>query len=412
MAQEPVSARKFANKAGLLDKNATYSYYLFKKEIPASEILIPGQFKVSDEKVEEAVGDYYTTLVSDLGHGPPFTWQELDQRIPPAPSKQEAEDAKPGWQKIDYVTKQMVSDEGKTKLGALQVRRNTSEAAKALKDATGAKIGFSDNRLQTGDGAWNSEGALIYPMVFEWDRGSSEPDGSSLWTQLAPAVYWHLAETQDSTGKTKDVQELKLSVPVAFSYVPPARRRQGPYVPGPAPASNSAMTIVTQLEPYYDTDFSLTHQIWGTTVSLEYVGKVGPLHLGGFVGLFDTNPESTEAGDLFMYSLRLRPLFDYSQTERGGPYTKRVAGDDWSRVGAEASLDFRFGGGKSPLDIGVSYRFLQAVSGTGGFSDLLKPHVTWWVSPNTALTLEYQRGETPVADQDIDLISLGLEFKY
>ena len=102
-----------------------------------------------------------------------------------------------------------------------------------------------------------------------------------------------------------------------------------------------------------------------------------------------------------------------STTERVGVHTTRKEGDDWMRAGATVSLDFRLGGEVfNPLDIGVSYQFLGALSGSGNYSELFKPHATWWLSESAGLTLEYSKGDTPVADKSIDLLTLGLEFKY
>jgi hypothetical protein len=61
--------------------------------------------------------------------------------------------------------------------------------------------------------------------------------------------------------------------------------------------------------------------------------------------------------------------------------------------------------------LGASYEMLEALSGEGGFSDLLKLRATLRLNDYAGLTLEYSVGDTPVADQEIDLITLGLELK-
>jgi hypothetical protein len=168
----------------------------------------------------------------------------------------------------------------------------------------------------------------------------------------------------------------------------------------------SSALWVFQAKPYFQTDFSFQDEIYGASASAEFVGGVfgSQLYIGGFQNL---GPSGLQ------YQLRVIPKLDYSVTERGGPYTDRKPGDDWFRLGGTFSLDLRLGGESfNPLDFGVSYSLLQTVSGSGGYSGLFKTHVTWWVSENIGPSLEYTKGETPVADKPIDLLALTLELKY
>ena len=104
---------------------------------------------------------------------------------------------------------------------------------------------------------------------------------------------------------------------------------------------------------------------------------------------------------------------DYSVTERGGIHTTRKEGDDWFRLGGTASLDFRLGMQTfNSLDAGASYQLLQTVSGSGSYSYLFQGHITLWLVENVGATIQYSKGNTPVADKPIDLVSLGLEFKF
>jgi len=412
---ETLSAKKFADKNGILNKHATLSYLVFRDKVPASAFLKPGEFSAPDSRVEEAVGDTLNDLTTQIGHGPPFRWQDIDKVSPPKLSKADAEAAAPGWQKIEYLTKKKEIKENDVlvgSIGPLRLRKDSTQAGKPLDEATGAKIGYADNRLVKGNGAWNSQGALLYPITREWDGrdSSGRSNGSYFLFETTPAISWQLAETEDRLP-AKDVQDLKFSVPITLSYAPPAQRRQGRFDES-AHHARRDVNLVAQVEPYFDTDFGFRHEIWGVTASLEYVGPVGPFYLGGFTGLINTKPESTNIGSLLMCRVRVRPLLDYSATERGGPHTSRSEGDDWFRLGGEASFDLRFGGKKNPLDVGISYRFMYTESGDSDFAELLKYHATLWLSPNVGLTAEYQRGDTSVSDKKIDLVTLGLELKY
>jgi hypothetical protein len=51
-------------------------------------------------------------------------------------------------------------------------------------------------------------------------------------------------------------------------------------------------------------------------------------------------------------------------------------------------------------------------SGDGIYSDLFKASTTYWINRYAGLTLEYQKGDTPVADKAIDLLTFGLQLRY
>jgi hypothetical protein len=220
------------------------------------------------------------------------------------------------------------------------------------------------------------------------------------------ASEWNIAQVQ--TNHAKDVEELTFSTPVTL-YLSPGSWLNDDTVTRTSAADGPASSalFLLQAKPYYLTDFSFQDEIYGVQASLEYVGNVfgsRVLYLGGYQNL--------GIGGL-QYQLRLIPNLDYSVTGRGGDHTTRVKGDDWVRPGGTGSLDLRLGLQTfNALDAGVSYQFLETVSGSGGYSDLFTTHVTLWVIQNVGMTFQYSKGETPVATQPIDLITLGLEFKY
>lgn len=162
-----------------------------------------------------------------------------------------------------------------------------------------------------------------------------------------------------------------------------------------------------QAKPYFLTDFSFANEIYGVEANAEFVGSVFGsklLYLGGFQNL--------GLGGL-QYQLRVIPKIDYSVTERGGIHTSRHEGDDWFRVGAAGSYDLRLGLKTfNALDVGISYQFLQTVDGSGNYSDLFRTHCGLSFLENVGATIESPKGDTPVADKPIDLLSFGLEFKY
>ncbi|WP_367871829.1 hypothetical protein [Luteolibacter sp. Populi] len=294
--------------------------------------------------------------------------------------------------------------------GPFRIRRSTASIREGLgsiitsgpdpdiSKAKGAKLSFSDNRLEDGSGAWNSEGAVYIPII-----RTSETLSYSTRLAFLPSVSWNLQEKQE-IGKT-DIDELKFALPIYFDRVGGAKAR----------AFNAI------IEPYYQTDTDFDGAIWGSTLALTYTGGIfgidAPFASGDRRDFRFNDWNACCSGE---YRLRFTGLVDYSETHETSIYSKRKKGDDWFRVGLDTGIDIglfrkkkdegQFG--KTPLVFSVNYKFLDALGGEGGYSDLFSTNLTWWMSDYTGLTLEYQKGETPVADKEIDLITLGLEYRY
>jgi hypothetical protein len=308
-----------------------------------------------------------------------------------------ADDAISKWWEIKGLTvrRKLGSNGDKGTLGPLKLRKGPDDLG-GFDDAKGATLSFSDNRLVDGNGAWNSEGTLYYPVRLNLWEGDL---GRNLRLEFGTATTWNLAEVEGTDGN--DVEEFGFSLPLTFRLSPGAKA-------DPGGNKHLSRLCLIGAKPYYQTDFSFRHDIYGVEASLEFVGNPCPassFYLGAFQNFTPNSP--------FQYQLRLIPKLDYSETAEGGKHTNRQKGDDWFRVGGLVSADFRYIGQTSKtLDLGVSYQALETLNGSGGYSDLLKANVTWWVVKNTGLTLDYSKGETPVADKDIDLIRVGLELKF
>ena len=403
-ADDNVSAKVFAGPNQKLDLQQAALYIAYRDNEPLAKFISPNQTTLDLNKVVDVMSDKLGDLQSKTGHAAPWTWQELDAAYLPH-SKTETSPS-PGWDNIEGVTtvKTFKNDKTSGSLGPFRLRKNADNLTQKLEDAAGATIGYSYNRLQSGNGAWNSQGILDYPV--SWSHQYTDKAGKSLELELGPAVAWNLAETQEADEK--DVQELSFSIPATIYYSPGRQKMTGTYEENIAAAGRTIASAlwVFQARPYFLTDFSFQDEIYGATASAEFVGGVfgSPLYVGGFQNLGRSG---------LQYQLRVIPKLDYSDTERGGPYTDRKPGDDWFRLGGTFSFDLRLGGESfNALDLGVSYSLLQAVSGSGGYSSLLKTHATFWITQNIGPSLEYSKGNTPVADEPIDLLALKLEVKY
>lgn len=389
LGAEKFTAKAFARPDGKLNQREAALYVAYRDKEPLSSFVKPGETTLNWEMILAAMRDKLIDLRFKTGHSAPWTWQELDAAYPPKKTPAEEEAASPPWKKIEGLTKAkpLGKNGADGSLGPLRLRKNLAEAQKDLTEAKGATVGFSDNFLIGGDAALNSEGSLDYPI--EWKHQGAAGSGQSITLEVGPATEWKLAQVQGNN--TKDVQELNFSLPIT-AYI--------------SPGTQSSALWIVQSKPYLQTDFIFQHEIYGVEASTEYVGWVfgNAVYLGGFMDIGTSG---------LQYQLRVIPKLDYSATEHGGRYTTRKPGDDWVRTGGTVSLDFRLGGkGFNPLDAGISYQFMDTLSGSGDFSHLFKTHATLWLSENTGLTLEYSEGDTPVAAKQIDLLTLGLEFKY
>jgi len=400
-ASERVSAKNFSGADGVLNEQEAAWYLAHFYNEPLSKFLSPGEWTVDSNKVLDAMQDRIDDLVSLTGHDAPWSWQELDAS---AQDKTVARSSVPGWKKISGLTveKKVGKDKAKTSLGSIQLRKNESELNKAIANSKGLTLGFSDNRLLNGGGVWNTEGIIGYPIKFNFQFGS----GRSTELSVTPAVGWHLAETQGK--KNYDINDLTFSIPVVMYFSPGMERNRDPKeedISVNGGKGFSRLWLVT-MRPYFQTDFDFQHKIHGFGLSAEYVGFIfgSDFYMGGF-----TNIPSTG----WQYQLRAVPAFDYSKTDEIGIYTSREAEKNWLRLGGLISFDLRTGTFAShSLDIGTSYRFFEASSSGGISSDLFSSYMTWWLSENAGVTLQYSRGKTLVALQKIDLVTLGFELKY
>lgn len=432
LADNKTTPKPFADAAGYLDEQASVQFLLDYRSKAWADI-VPAKGKLpTPESMRKAVQTDLSILKRRSGHGAPFTIAEVSAVFPAVKKAAEVDAETPAWQKLDGVTEAyevkistLTLPDGTTRphavragasdaraeaaanplpdgtredvhyegtMGPFRLRRSVGIRDLAeLEKAEGAKLSFSDNRLTDGNGAWSTEGALFYPV-----SGTLLPSPTETleWT-LAPAISWNLQE-QEKPGAS-DIDEMKFSLPFWIRWQP-----GGTDV---GPTDNDAHYL--SAEPYYQTDSGFDGEIIGARATYEYQGPFLPgLHLGTYQAIASIDKK------YLAWRWRIIPQLDYSDVRKGSPYIKRKPGDDWLRIGAEVALDMRFFDEKSPLVLGISYKGMETLDGEGGYADLLRANATLWLNKFAGLTLEYQRGQTPVADQDIDLITLGMQLRY
>lgn len=392
----PFSAVSYSGSDGELSRKEATVYAFLLKHPELRDAHASGFIQLNTGNPPTEVADTLDDFRSATGHGAPWTAVELD-KLYGSPTQEDAEAKIPAWRKIEGFT---VKKEVKSApdvihgFGPVQLRKDADQlnlADKKIGDIKGATLGYSNDYDKKGSGAWNSEGILYYPYSYIKQLGV----GSSTELLMGPAVEWKLAETEDTT--TKDVESLTLSIPFVDYFTPgivnPERKVHH-------------QIWVFQGRPYYQTDFSFAHSIIGGNLSAEFVGS--PFGSNFIIGDYqDLGLKNMQ------YRLRLVPKLDYSDVLDDGPHTTRAEDDDWLRAGGLTSFDLRIGGDSvNPLVLGVSYSGLETISGDGGYAKIFKATATWWLSDYTGVTLEYSNGETPVADENLDMLTLGLDLRY
>ena len=117
-----------------------------------------------------------------------------------------------------------------------------------------AIIGYSNNYLVGGNGAWSTEGALIWPF-----HGIYEPNGTdSLLVHAGFATSWK-NESPQKIGQAS-VDELRFSLPMAAVM-------QQDWLPDRG-------QIIAQLEPYLQTDSHFDSQFVGMTAVTFYISTI------------------------------------------------------------------------------------------------------------------------------------------
>lgn len=286
------------------------------------------------------------------------------------------------------ITSAVVTSEGEGKArsrGPVYLRATPQDLG-ARKKAKGATLQFVDNKLDGGGSQWTTQGSLVYPFVWEWNRTG----GLSEELKLGPALSWRVIE-----GATQEIDDLQVAVPIWWG------QNHG----GDAWIDRTEISLM----PYAHTDWSLDGWTVGATLTAEPVSKLGPLTVGDYHALI----EGEKLGEILAYRLQVMPKVDYSNVLDAGGHTTRDASHDWLRAGGKIGLGLRFFGNRSPLEMEASYEHLAGIGGGAEDARYFLASITQWLyEDQVGLTLKYEDGETPVSQKDIDQLTLGLDLRF
>lgn len=281
-------------------------------------------------------------------------------------------------------------------LGPFLLRRHPDQWHDDLKDADGARISYTDNR-QAGKSSWSGEGALIYPIQLQGDEsGRKRETGSDRWL-LLPSTSWHVNQVSRSTAD--DIEELRFQVPVTYST--PHRQL------GWLRHSNFELT------PFVLTDFSFRGLVSGATFEYAPYIKGGPIDINaGFRRLIRTDAPN-RFFDSLTYSIQLGALTDYSHLHSISQYIVRPDHPDYFRTGLKVKGQLKAKISESvELEGNVGYQGMVGLAGAPDYRDLLTLSFKTWLNEYLGFSVEYQKGETPVAQKNVDLMTVGIEMRF
>lgn len=339
------------------------------------------------KRAEKQLGRFQAVARARFGHDLPYTLKEVEDLTAPASEATEEPWKLPGVlgtqdEKITVIGADRVT----VRRGPIALRKTPDDWQDDLTDAAGAKLTHAKNRL-TDKSTWVTQGALIFPI----DRLTDRPAGESSSWHVRPSVSWNVSQVEHT--RTGDAEELQLDVPFVYSA-----NRNGSVV------RNHEISFA----PYFLTDFGLRGKVVGASLSyspvIKAAGDAGiDLNLG-YKPLF--------AGSGWLAKAALVPTLDYNHLVTDSRFIERDDHPDYFRGGGGVQLGFKTER-KPALEISGAYKGFWRLQNAGpNHSELLTVSGKLWFNDNFGVTLEHQKGSTPVADKDVDLTTLGLEVRY
>jgi hypothetical protein len=374
-AIQDVEPDAFVGGDSLLDQNELRRYHINRENLSPDEPL-------TDSRVMVWLGD----LRDHLKKEPPYTPDEVRR------GENRTKDDVQRLEITGILRRSLTNAPFGEKWGPFRIRKNVDDWNKGLNDVSGASISYQKDWIEKAH-TWSSEGALIYPILLTSasDRPGTAYSSSELW--IFPAATWKVSEI---SNKTNDVEDLQFQFPISFG----GNRRS---FAGWHPSAPWQWRDELTLSPFFHTDFHGEGKIVGGILNYEALFQFGNFEVGQWHSI---------GGTKVAYLFRARPKLEFSKVLQGSRFIDRPKGDEWIRGGATLDFGLRPFGKNAPWEIKSSYSSLYNFNGgKDAYSDLFEAKTTYWFNDNVGLSFSFQKGETPISDKAIKLLTLGLEVK-
>ncbi len=354
--QEP-SSREIANEGGNLEQAK-------KKKLLKWKLL-----EIKD--TERSIGPY------------------TPQQIQPKQIDSTVEYTKPG-----LFGKPRISKDEKTKYGPIRLRQKFEDWDKELVSIGGASISYSSNQIDKTE-TWGSQGSIIYPIAHYKERISPDEEGVvSSELALLPSIQWKYTSAAD-------IENLAFKLPVYYSAL-------HNIVPN-LDASGNPTGLVSWLSEFYFssfylTDFNFDGAMLGAELTYEPILSISGFKTGSWVNLFKKSD--------IVYLFRVMPGLNYSRVLSESSFIDREENDDMFAITGSLELRFKLFGSSSPWEIYSTYDLIYDLNGdSDGYSEIFEVGSTWWFTDNVGLELKYEKGDTPLTNEEIDLVTLNLQLR-
>lgn len=292
------------------------------------------------------------------------------------------------------------------KYAGILLRKSRDKWEDARKDAPGATFSLLDNNKKKTKTV-STEGALIYPITA----------GNEEW-QAVPSINWKHVRIDDDPAK----------VAAAAAAATPATAPAGPkdgevnelqfnfafVVDRPISESDWWSNSRVDYTPYYLTDTDFKGRLFGFAV--EWIPSIRPLVKDPVTGRNRTtfwalNHSYRGIPDTGLrYRATAVPGIDFNYLDKTSAYFGKAERGSYMRFTGRVELSIKSNNGMFELLGG--YRWFSGITGPTAWSEHASVAAKWWFNDYSGISLERQKGETPVAAKEVNSLTLGFEVKY
>ncbi len=286
------------------------------------------------------------------------------------------------------------SEDNNTEYGPIKIRQKVEDwRIKDITKVNGASISYFDDRIEN-SGTWATQGSIIYPIVGTKQRKNPTSSGPVYeeWA-LLPSIQW---------ARDTNQNELSFKLPISYyvSHTVNRKRDTSGKLVGLSEWNDNFYVT-----PFYMTDFSFEGAMIGVELTYEPIIQVGSqFQTGSWISPFENSD--------IAYLFRVIPGINYSRVLSESSFIERKENDGKLAITAKLELGFMPFGENIPWEIHGTYDLSYDFTGdSNAYLDKWTANTTWWITDNVGLDLKYEKGDTPLTEKEIDLVTLNFEFR-
>ncbi len=175
---------------------------------------------------------------------------------------------------------------------------------------------------------------------------------------------------------------------------------------------NTILNSYFYFAPFYLTDFDFDGAMVGAQFTYEPKLNINGFQIGWWHGLCPDCDYVDKWPGLIFYRFRIMPGLTYGHVLSESSFIDRQEKDDLFAATAYVELRFKLFEASLPVEVYGTYEFsYDFIGDVDGYSDELELGGTLWLNKNVGLDLKYQKGNTQLTNQEIDLLTLNLQLR-